>query len=252
MVQEYSRLYKYISLSPFGEGLNDDALRIPIDKLYCDLDIVKLKGSPSADTGAYEHLSSYSEVFADTEIMNIVIKGEGGTGKSTWCKRLLHAWCQVQRRELGMEGASDEANSDMEKSLKRFPYLFYVTMRHVKHQSRLKDILLSAGLDRLSMNILELILANNSKNVLFLLDGFDEYRFTLDCHGLGLSTIVIITRPWKYDVLRSRDTNFKADAVCEIRGLTYLGVRKLSKEVIASYNKQYLKMELKDRMRKSR
>ena len=235
-------MYKVISLSPFGEELNDDALSVPIDKIYCDLDIVKIKGKRQTEhpTGPTRRLNSYSEMFADTEIKNIVIKGEGGTGKSTWCKRLLHAWCQVQRRELGMEGASDEANSDMEESLKRFYYLFYVTLRDVKHQSPLKDILLSAGLDRLSIkkNVCELILANNSENVLILSDGFDEYPFTLDCQGLGHSTIVMTTRPWKYDVLLSKDNNFKVDAVSEIRGLTYRGIRELSRKVIVSYNKQ--------------
>ena len=254
-------MYKDISLSPFGEELNDDALRVPIDKIYCDLDIVKIKGNKQPksardslfkkDIGFYAYspierfrnrdiLNSYSEMFADTEIKNIVIKGEGGTGKSTWCKRLLHAWCQVQRRELGMEGASDEANSDMEESLKRFDYLFFVTLRHVKHQFLLKDILLSVGLDRLSIKktVCELILANNSENVLILLDGFDEYPFTLDCQGLGHSTIVMTTRPWKYDVLLSQDNNFKVDAVSEVRGLTYRGIRELSRNVIVSYNKQ--------------
>ena len=240
MVGEYTRIYRCISLSPLVEELNDDALRIPIDKVYCDLDIVKVKDKSSAGTSANKPLKSYSEMFADTEIKNIVIKGEGGTGKSTWCKWLLHAWCQVQRRELGMEGASDEANSDMEESLKRFDYLFFVTLRHVKYQSPLKDILLSARLERLSMKryVCEFILANNSKNVLILVDGFDEYPFTLDCDGLGDSKIVMTTRPWKYDVLLSKDNNFKVDAVSEIRGLTSLGIRELSKKVIASYSKQ--------------
>ena len=246
MVEEYSRIYKYISLSPLREELNDDALRVPIEKFYCDLDIVKIKDKPSAGTSADKHLNSYSETFADTEIKNIVIKGEGGTGKTTWCKQLLHAWCQVQRRELGMEGASDETNSDMEKSLKRFDYLFFVTLRHVKHKSPLKDILLSERLDRLSlkMNVCEFILANKSKNVLILVDGFDEYPFTLDCKGLGDSKIVMTTRPWKYDVLFLRDNNFNVDVVCEIRGLNFWGIWELCRKVIVSYSKQSLDMGL--------
>ena len=235
-------------MSPFGEELNDDAFRVPIDKIYCDLDIVKIKGKRQTEhpTG---RLNSYSEMFADTEIKNIVIKGEGGTGKSTWCKRLLHAWCQVQRRELEMEGASDETNSDMAESLKRFDYLFFVTLRHINKQLALKDIFLAATLERLSIkqivDVCELILATKSENVLFLLDGFDEYPFTLDCQGLLHSTIVMTTRPWKYDVLRSRDNNFKVDAVSEIRGLTSLGIGELSRKVIASYSKQYPDMGLK-------
>ena len=222
--------------------MNDDALRVPIDTFYCDLVIEKIKDNRQPKSKHRYILNSYSEMFADTEIKNIVIKGEGGTGKSTWCKRLLHAWCQVQRRELGIEGACDETNSDMEESLKRFDYLFFVTLRHIKKQLALKDIFFGATLERLLIKqlteVCKLVLATKSENVLFLLDGFDEYPFILDCTGLVHSTIVMTTRPWKYDVLSSRDNKFKVDAVSKIRGLTYRGIRELSRNVIVSYNKQ--------------
>ena len=234
LIAEYTRVYKEISLSPMYEGLTDDALRVPIDQTHCRLRIVKHEGKNKT------LLESYEKMFADTNIKNIVIKGEGGTGKSTWCKRLLHAWCQAQRKKCGLQGTSsvDKTSTDMERALKRFDYLFFVPLRYVKYQSAIKDMLFSAGLERLSeyQHVCKYVFAQLSNKVLVLVDGFDEYPFILDCNGLLQSTFILTTRPWKYDFLCSEVETFKVDAVMMIHGLSDKGVEKLANNVIVAYN----------------
>ena len=253
MVHEYKRVCQEVSLSPLYEGLQEKFPTSSIDELYTETKVVRL------DSNGETELSTWNDIFVDGDKTNrtILVKGETGVGKSTWCLQLLNAWCKSHdqnasrkrtcpscfccvcsccNNSMDTDGfvADDTAMLDIQKAVAQFDFLFFIPLRYVDSQSSLIDIVFSTTLERFShfSDIFIQIMSEFSHKVLFLLDGLDEFAFSLDFSGLNQSTVIITTRPWKYDAVCSSPTGIKADLVLTLKGLKGNGVQELIEKVI--------------------
>ena len=225
-----------MSLSPIYEGLNDDVLTVPIDELYTDVTIVR------AERKAEIALTSYKEMFYanDTRNRTIFLKGEAGVGKTTWCMQLVNAWCKAHGIPSA-DGTNKAGNSsvksmekDMIEAMEQFSILILVPLRHVEGIASVKDLIFSSTLERLANfdATFKKIIEKLSEEVLIILDGLDEYTEILDYKGLNKCTVISTTRPWKYDVICSKNRKLKVDQILKLKGLSSEGVSMLTRKVL--------------------
>ena len=240
-----------ISLSPIYEGLNEDVMKVDIDSLYTDLVIVKDEKKEEVP------LRSYKEIFHKNEKRNrtIIIKGEAGVGKSTWCMQLVYIWSKLhdkncegtrgtERGNHSTANARDKRGSvkqDIEEALYTFKLLIYVPLRYVegvKGKALIKDIIFSSTLERLSnfRSAVRRVIETQSEKVLIILDGLDEFAYSLSYDGLNQCTIISTTRAWKYDLICSQSPKHKVDKVLKLKGLNETGVRQLTQKVYTVFH----------------
>ena len=230
-----------ISLSPIYEDVYDDTLKVNLDEVYTELKIVKPQKKEELP------LCSYKEIFHTDGSRNrtIIVKGEAGVGKSTWCMQLVQAWTKVHEptyvhsAKIHSTPASTIDNViDLEEAMSAFDFLFFVQLRYVEGKRSIKDIIFSSSLERLSnfQATVRHIIDRYSEKVLIILDGIDEYALNLGYEGLNLCTVISTTRPWKYDIICSRNT--KVDIVLKIAGLDANGVVELAEKFFKVLNYQ--------------
>ena len=155
-------------------------------------------------------LRSYKEIFCkDGKLQKrVVLLGEAGRGKSTFCKHLTDIW-QVST------SVSQFRDIDV---LKQFDYLFYVSCRFAKEKETLLDMITYQLFGDDKMNVAKVaryVLQNLPDLCLIIVDGFDEWAGTptsetgrmRDVAGLpGLAgvedcIILITSRPWRFNSL---------------------------------------------------
>ena len=224
-----------MSLSPIYEGLNDDVLQVPVEELYTDVTIVR------PDKRKEIALTSYKEMIhtKGTRNKTIFLKGEAGVGKSTWCMQLVNAWCKVHSEKSNhisklANAAASTAHKDMEEVMSLFDFLIFVQLRYVEGYTSIKDLIFSSTLERLSDQeaTFKKIIEKSSEQVLIILDGLDEYAGILDYKGLNQCTVISTTRPWKYDIVCSKNPKLKVDLLLKLKGLNSDGVAELSRKVL--------------------
>lgn len=234
LLEEYKRIHFKVSLSPIYEGLNDDVLQVPVEELYTDVTIVR------PDKKKEIALTSYKEMFhtKGTRNKTIFLKGEAGVGKSTWCMQLVNAWCKAHGKKIVYKRNSTEATAtadkDMIEVMAQFDFLVFVQLRYVEGHTSIKDLIFASTLERLSNyeETFKKIIEKCSDKVLIILDGLDEYAASLDYKGLNQCTVISTTRPWKYDVVCSKNPKLKVDQLLKLKGLNSDGVAELSRKVL--------------------
>ncbi|XP_053373927.1 uncharacterized protein LOC128546231 [Mercenaria mercenaria] len=149
-------------------------------------------------------ISSFFEVFQEggKPIKTVYVLGEAGTGKSTFCKSLVHKWCKVHT-DGGYYIGEDK------RIIKRFEFLFFILLRHHLDKQTIEMMLDS----QFRHPVLQKILDIESDKCLILLDGLDEWipkslsHSQMETKGLPARdnakdyTVVTTSRPWKIGLL---------------------------------------------------
>ena len=166
-------------------------------------------------------LKHYSDLFTANKNgvipKRILVQGQTGIGKSTFVKKLLVDWIEVN------EGNGDEQAA----VLKNFELVVAVNLKEVSKFQSLVDVIRNSNVfakeDKYMTEGLVDYISNNQEKVLLIFDGYDEYRMGCNSeiyeifHGNSLRSccVLITTRISKADELRGGE-----DLHAEITGFS--------------------------------
>ncbi|XP_053381339.1 uncharacterized protein LOC128549108 [Mercenaria mercenaria] len=187
---------------------------------------------------------SMDEIFRNKErsAKNIYVIGEAGTGKTTFCKMLVHFWViahQYQEYSLDVP--------DIVKEMKHFKFLFYISLRHFSDCDSIENMLKKSYSDPALRDILR----NDSSACLIILDGLDEWDperkhisqfLTPGLPGRELDTdytIITTSRQWKFDALPL--SCIEVDKKIKLNGIDRYEIKKFTKKTIETLNDIYQK-----------
>ena len=193
---------------------------VDIHQIYTRLSFVKDPEKPPAGTTQSE-LKHYSDIFTANKNgaipKRILVQGQTGIGKSTFVKKLLVDWIEVN------EGNGDEQAA----VLKNFELVVAVNLKEVSKCQSLVDVIRKSNVfakeDKYMTEGLVDYISNNQEKVLLIFDGYDEYRIRSNSEiceifcGNSLSSccVLITTRISKADELRGSE-----DLHAEITGFS--------------------------------
>ena len=179
---------------------------VDIHQIYTRLSWVKEEQTPTGTTQS--ELKHYTELFTANKNgvipKRILVQGETGIGKSTFVKKLLVDWVEVNK------GAGDEQAA----VLKNFELVVAVNLKEVSKCQSLKDVITLSNVfakeDKYMTEGLVDYITNNQEKVLLIFDGYDEYRCGRDSeiyeifsgNNLRSCCVLITTRISKADELR--------------------------------------------------
>ena len=192
---------------------------VDIHQIYTRLSWVKEEQTPTGTTQS--ELKHYTELFTANKNgvipKRILVQGQTGIGKSTFVKKLLVDWVEVNKK-TGDEKAA---------VLKNFELVVAVNLKEVSKRQSLKDVISFSNVfakeDKYMTEGLVDYIANNQEKVLLIFDGYDEYRCGCNSeiyeifNGKSLRNcrVLITTRISKADELRGGE-----DLQAEIRGFS--------------------------------
>ena len=148
-------------------------ITVYLDQIYCRLSWVKEERTPAG--------SLQSELFHYTDLLNedkngfrskrIVVQGPPGIGKSTFVNKMAREWSAVV----------DESVIEKHKgALSKFELALIINLREVATFRNLRDVIKGSRIfsveDRPLTEQLLSYIATNQEKVLFVFDGYDEYR----------------------------------------------------------------------------
>ena len=192
---------------------------VDIHQIYTRLSWVKDEQTPAGTTQS--ELKHYCDLFNANKNgaipKRILVQGQTGIGKSTFVKKLLVDWVEVNKK-TGDEKAA---------VLKNFELVVAVNLKEVSKRQSLKDVISFSNVfakeDKYMTEGLVDYIANNQEKVLLIFDGYDEYRCGCNSeiyeifNGKSLRNcrVLITTRISKADELRGGE-----DLQAEIRGFS--------------------------------
>ena len=192
---------------------------VDIHQIYTRLSWVKEKRTPAGTTQS--ELKHYSDLFSANKngviSKRILVQGQTGIGKSTFVKKLLVDWVEVNR------GTGDEQAA----VLRNFELVVAVNLKEVSECQSLKDVIRLSNVfakeDKyMTEGLIDYIIKNQEK-VLLIFDGYDEYRIRSNSemceifcgNSLRSCCVLITTRISKADELRGTE-----DLYAEITGFS--------------------------------
>ena len=180
---------------------------------------MKEEQTPTGTTQS--ELKHYSDLFTANKNgvipKRILVQGQTGIGKSTFVKKLLVDWVEVNK------AAGDEQAA----VLKNFELVVAVNLKEVSKCQSLKDVITLSNVfakeDKYMTEGLVDYISNNQEKVLLIFDGYDEYRSGCDSeiyeifsgNSLRSCCVLITTRISKADELRGSE-----DLHAEITGFS--------------------------------
>ena len=147
----------------------------------------------------------------------ILVQGQTGIGKSTFVKKLLVDWVDV----------NNETGDEQAAILKNFELMVAINLKEVSKCQSLEDVIrlskVFAKEDKYMTEGLVDYITNNQEKVLLIFDGYDEYRSGLDSeiyeifsgNSLRSCCVLITTRISKADELQGGE-----DLQAEITGFS--------------------------------
>ena len=192
---------------------------VDIHQIYTRLSWVKEEQTPTGTTQS--ELKHYTELFTANKNgvipKRILVQGQTGIGKSTFVKKLLVDWVEVNK------GTGDEQAA----VLKNFELVVAVNLKEVSKCQSLKDVIRLSNVfakeDKYMTEGLVDYISNNQEKVLLIFDGYDEYRCGRNSeiyeifsgNSLRSCCVLITTRISKADELRGGE-----DLHAEITGFS--------------------------------
>ena len=172
------------------------------------------------------------------------MQGQTGIGKSTFVKKLLVDWVEVNKK-TGDEKAA---------VLKNFELVVAVNLKEVSKCESLKDVIRLSNVfakeDKCMTENLVDYISNNQEKVLLIFDGYDEYRSGSDSeiyeifsgNSLRSCCVLITTRISKADELRGSE-----DLHAEITGVSQVDREDFMRRFLNSEEVSKLKEHLNKR-----
>ncbi|KAL3872144.1 hypothetical protein ACJMK2_040094 [Sinanodonta woodiana] len=254
LIQAYRNL-RCVQVSPLFEKR-----RFDIDNIYVDLVIEeKQEGSNTQGRSKYVYtqsnvahshskepikVTSYKQIFVDgrgSKLKRIYLRGKGGLGKTTFCRKVLHAWCNVHEGRVVVQ---DSFFQD-ETVLMMFDLLFYLNLREVSVEETLIEVICAQFPleDVPNKIILGTLMKEYGDKILFILDGLDE----MIVKAKFLENIVtrrvypnccflISSRPWKIAQMELHEGT-EIDLLLDLKGFSWINALKFAENIfINCYN----------------
>ena len=206
---------------------------VDIHQIYTRLSWVKDEQTPAGTTQS--ELKHYSDLFTANKNgvipKRILVQGQTGIGKSTFVKKLLVDWVEVNKK-TGDEKAA---------VLKNFELVVAVNLKEVSKCQSLKDVIRFSNVfakeDKYMTGGLVDYITNNQEKVLLIFDGYDEYRSgryseifeIFSGNSLRNCCVLITTRISKADELRGGE-----DLHAEITGFSEVDRRDFMRRFLNS------------------
>lgn len=135
--------------------------KVPISKLYVKPKVVEIDSNTKSERKSIfvpfigrldefqstddKIISTYKEVFLENDVLkrNIYLQGEPGTGKSTFCSRLILDWCNAIPDGPSSDSFYSGFFSDID-ILSRFAFLFFISLREATTLCSVEEMITSA------------------------------------------------------------------------------------------------------------
>ncbi|KAL9979736.1 hypothetical protein ACROYT_G017444 [Oculina patagonica] len=150
------------------------AFQLDLDQIYTRLSWVKGEQTPAGLS--QEELSHYTQIFTEKTKngavpKRILVQGETGIGKTTFVKRLLVDWSNLEEAKM---------DEEQKEALKKFNLLVSINLKDVSKCQTLREVISCSRLfpedEEQSVDDLLSYIRKNQDKVLFVFDGYDEYR----------------------------------------------------------------------------
>ena len=219
---------------------------VNIHQIYTRLSWVKEEQTPAGTTQS--KLKHYSDLFTADKNgaipKRILVQGQTGIGKSTFVKKLLVDWVEVNK----------ETGDEQTSVLKNFELVVAVNLKEVSKCQSLEDVIRMSNVfakeDKYMTDGLIDYITNNQEKVLLIFDGYDEYRSGCSSEiyeifrgsSLRGCCVLITTRISKADELRGLE-----DLHAEITGFSEVDRRDFIRRFLADDEASDLYGHLLDR-----
>ena len=213
---------------------------VDIHQIYTRLSWVKEKQTPAGTTQS--ELKHYSDLLTADKNgaipKRILVQGQTGIGKSTFVKKLLVDWVEVNK----------ETGDKQTSVLKNFELVVAVNLKEVSKCQSLEDVIRMSNVfakeDKYMTDGLIDYITNNQEKVLLIFDGYDEYRSGCSSEiyeifrgsGLRSCCVLITTRISKADELRGlEDLHAEITGFSEVDRLDFMRRFLADDEAFALY-----------------
>ena len=219
---------------------------VDIHQIYTRLSWVKEKHTPAGTTQS--ELKHYSDLLTADKNgaipKRILVQGQTGIGKSTFVKKLLVDWVEVNK----------ETGDEQTSVLKNFELVVAVNLKEVSKCQSLEDVIRMSNVfakeDKYMTDGLIDYITNNQEKVLLIFDGYDEYRSGCSSEiyeifrgsSLRSCCVLITTRISKADELRGLE-----DLHAEITGFSEVDRGDFMRRFLADDEASALYRHLRDR-----
>ena len=219
---------------------------VHIHQIYTRLSWVKEEQTPAGTTQS--KLRHYSDLFTADKNgaipKRILVQGQTGIGKSTFVKKLLVDWVEVNK----------ETGDKQTSVLKNFELVVAVNLKEVSKCQSLEDVIRMSNVfakeDKYMTDGLIEYITNNQKKVLLIFDGYDEYRHGCNSdiyeifrgNSLRSCCVLITTRISKADELRGGE-----DLHAEITGFSEVDRETFMLRILTDDEMRYLRGQLHER-----
>ena len=203
--------------------------QVDLEQIYTRLSWVKQEQTTAGPS--QEELNHYTEIFTEKTTnggvaKRILVEGETGIGKTTFVKKLLVDWSNLEEAKM---------DEDWKDALRKFDLVLAVNLKEVSKCQTFNEAVRRSGLfpedDEKSVDDLLCYIRKNQDKILLVFDGYDEYRTGSEAeerygsrtnseiykifHGniLRDCTVLVTTRPSRGDEIRG-----SADIQAEITG----------------------------------
>ena len=154
-----------------------------------------------------QRLESYKELFHKEGVKQkkIMLLGEAGAGKTTFCQHLVDVWCNPSSRR----------QFDDVDIIKQFQFLFYISCRFAESHETVFNMIERQLFDDENSEFRDIacsVLRHNADSCLILMDGFDELQRSAQAktgkrgditgmpslRNIQNCALVTTSRPWKF------------------------------------------------------
>ncbi|KAL3848540.1 hypothetical protein ACJMK2_019391 [Sinanodonta woodiana] len=178
-------------------------------------------------------IHSYTNVLCEhgVPLNRILITGEVGWGKKTWCSNLTQDWCNAQS-----ENDSD-TDSENIKFLRNFKLLFNVSLKNVEKFSNINELLTHLRIpifETLNMDICKHL---REHKAIFVIQGLEEYtgnpkdiKQILSDEHLIESLVIVTSRPTAWEKKYKSILSF--DRIISVQGLDHDEMKKRAQRIL--------------------
>ncbi|KAL3856450.1 hypothetical protein ACJMK2_011207 [Sinanodonta woodiana] len=233
--------------------------QVPLEEFCVDIILKHDREEVCCANKTKAQISSYNQIFANSENKRIILTGHAGSGKSTFCRKLISIWCRAEQRSKcespdktkNLLQKNPDAISD-EEALLQFSLVFCVYAPDLATKETLIDYLCNQYRNSENDNLnksdkLHKIFEEQPHKILIILDGMDEMcdtvpPFLSDLMGRKLYpriTVLMAMRQFRISELGLKTVH---DVLLETGGMSKTNALKFIKRII-DLNKHHMSME---------